>query len=242
MATEFFKNFPEIGYKLSNGKTILIKDFFRKSKIEQEAVNQIIEYSLYQLEEGERPDVAATKIYGNPHLHWTFFLVNDLENYYDWHKDSVAFEKYIDKKYPGQLAIASQSTDILSRKATISDNTNKFLLGEKVTSISGEGRVVLVEPAKNRIAIDGKGFVANETITGKVSTRSFVPTSVIDHRDGVAYYKNGNLRKNTESSGFTAVTMYDDEFEKNEAKRSIKIISPQALPAILRKFEQIMSA
>ena len=197
---------------------------------------------MYELEEGERPDVAATKLYGNPHLHWTFFLVNDIENYYDWHKDSFAFEKYINKKYPGQLAIASQSTDILSRKTTISDTTNKFLLGEKVTSASGEGRVILVEPDKNRIAIDGEGFVANETITGKVSTKSFVPTSVINHRDGVAYYKNGNLRKNTESSGYTAVTMYDDEFEKNEAKRSIKIISPQALPSILRKFEQVMSA
>ena len=46
MALEFFKNFPEIGYKLSDGRTILIKDFFRKSKIEQEAVNSIIEYSL----------------------------------------------------------------------------------------------------------------------------------------------------------------------------------------------------
>ena len=242
MALEFFKNFPEIGYKLSDGRTILIKDFFRKSKIEQEAVNSIIEYYMYELEEGERPDVAATKLYGNPHLHWTFFLVNDIENYYDWHKDSFTFEKYISKKYPGQIAIASQSTDILSRKTTISDTTNKFLLGEKVTSASGEGRVILVEPEKNRIAIDGEGFVANETITGKVSTKSFVPTSVINHRDGVAYYKNGNLRKNTESSGYTAVTMYDDEFEKNEAKRSIKIISPQALPAILRKFEQIMSA
>ena len=242
MALEFFKNFPEIGYKLSDGRTILIKDFFRKSKIEQEAVNSIIEYSLYELEEGERPDVAATKLYGNPHLHWTFFLVNDIENYYDWHKDSFTFEKYISKKYPGQIAIASQSTDILSRKTTISDTTNKFLLGEKVTSASGEGRVILVEPEKNRIAIDGEGFVANETITGKVSNKSFVPTSVINHRDGVAYYKNGNLKKNTESSGYTAVTMYDDEFEKNEAKRSIKIISPQALPAILRKFEQIMSA
>ena len=242
MALEFFKNFPEIGYQLSDGRTILIKDFFRKSKIEQEAVNSIIEYSLYELEDGERPDIAATKLYGNPHLHWTFFLVNDIENYYDWHKDSIAFEKYINKKYPGQLAIASQSTDILARKTTISDSTNKFLLGEKVTSVSGEGRVILVEPDKNRIAIDGKGFVANETITGKVSTKSFVPISVINHRDGVAYYKNENLRKNTESSGYTAVTMYDDEFEKNETKRSIKIISPQALPSILRKFEQIMSA
>ena len=241
MAVEFFRNFPEITYNLSDGRTILIKDFFRKSKVEQDAVNSLIDYSLYELSDGERPDVVATKLYGNPHLHWTLFLVNDIENYYDWHKDTESFEKYIDKKYPGQLAIASQSTDIVARKTTISDTTNKFLLGEKVTSASGEGRVILVEPDKNRIAIEGKGFVANETITGKVSTKSFVPTSVINHRDGVAYYKNGDLKKNTEASGYTAVTMYDDEFEKNEMKRNIKVISSSVMPSLLRKFEKIMS-
>ena len=241
MAVEFFRNFPEITYNLSDGRTILIKDFFRKSKVEQDDVNSLIDYSLYELSDGERPDVVATKLYGNPHLHWTFFLVNDIENYYDWHKDTESFEKYIDKKYPGQLAIASQSTDIVARKTTISDTTNKFLLGEKVTSASGEGRVILVEPDKNRIAIEGKGFVANETITGKVSTKSFVPTSVINHRDGVAYYKNGDLKKNTEASGYTAVTMYDDEFEKNEKKRNIKVISSSIMPSLLRKFEKIMS-
>ena len=73
-------------------------------------------------------------------MHWTFFLVNDIENYYDWYKDQQTFERYINKKYPGQLAIASQSTDIVARKTTASDTTNKFLLGEKVTSASGEGK------------------------------------------------------------------------------------------------------
>ena len=68
--------------------------------------------------EGDRPDVTAAKLYGNPDLHWTFFLVNDIENYYDWYKDQQTFERYINKKYPGQLAIASQSTDIVARKTT----------------------------------------------------------------------------------------------------------------------------
>ena len=34
MAKEFFKNFPEIQYKLDSGKIVTIKDFFRKSSIE----------------------------------------------------------------------------------------------------------------------------------------------------------------------------------------------------------------
>ena len=242
MALEFFKNFPEITYDLSDGRTVLIKDFFRKSKIEKEAVNSIIEYSLYEIEEGDRPDILATKLYGSPHLHWTFFLVNDIENYYDWHKDSQTFERYIAKKYPGQIATANASTDIVDRKTGASDSANKFLLGEKVTSASGEGRVILVEPEHNRIAIDGKGFVANETITGKVSTKSFVPASVVNHQDGVSYYKKDNLKKNTSSEGYTSVSMYDDEFEKNESKRNIKVIAPGIMPDILIKFEHIMRA
>ena len=239
MASQFFQNFPEIQYQL-DGKVIYIKDFFRKSRIEQDAVNSIIEYNYYELEEGERPDIAATKLYGNGDLHWTFFLVNDFQNYYDWFKDVTSFESYISKKYPGQIAIASQSTDIVARKTSVGDVSNKSLLGEKVTSVSGEGRVILVEPEHNRIAIDGEGFVANETITGKVSTKSFTPTSVIDHKDGVAYYKNGSLRKNTESSGYTSVTNYDDEYEKNEAKRKIKIISPVIINNVVSRFEKVM--
>ena len=85
MANQFFKNFPEIQYKIqdSNGvdKFVTIKDFFRKSRIEQAAVTNVIDYTYYELEDGERPDVAATKLYGNPDLHWTFFLVNEIENY-----------------------------------------------------------------------------------------------------------------------------------------------------------------
>lgn len=239
MATQFFRNFPELSYQL-DGKVIFIKDFFRKSRIEQESVKALVEYTYYELQEGERPDVTASKLYGNGDLHWTFFLVNDFQNYYDWYKSSQEFESYIGKKYPGQIAIASSTTDIVARKTSVGDTTNKFLLGEKVTSVSGEGRVILVEPEHKRIVIDGEGFVANESITGKVSTKSFTPTSVVDHRDGVAYYKNGDLRKNTETSGYTSVSNYDDEFLKNEDKRKIKIISPRAIQSVVRRFEKIM--
>ena len=103
MANEFFKNFPKIQYKMDDGKIIFIKDWFRKSKIEQDAVNSLVEYTHYEVKEGDRPDVVATKLYGNPDLHWTFFLVNDFENYYDWYMDNEIFAKYLDKKYHGQF-------------------------------------------------------------------------------------------------------------------------------------------
>ena len=67
-----------------------------------------------------------------------------------------------------------------------------------------------------------------------------MPTSVINHRDGVAYYKKDNLRRNSESSGYTQVTMYDDEYDKNEEKRKIKVISPAIIDRIVKRFEKVM--
>ena len=48
--------------------------FFRKSKIEQESVNSIIDYQFYELKDGERPDIVAHRLYGSSKLHWTFFF------------------------------------------------------------------------------------------------------------------------------------------------------------------------
>ena len=77
MAQEFFKNFPEMQYKLDSGKIVTIKDFFRKSSIEPTAQEAIIDYTFYELSEGDRPDIVASKLYGDPDLHWVFFLVNE---------------------------------------------------------------------------------------------------------------------------------------------------------------------
>ena len=235
MTNRYFQNFPEINYNLESEKIVTIKDFFRKSKIEQNAVDSLVSYDLYELTEGERPDIAAARLYGDQNLHWTFFLVNDIENYFDWYKDSATFERHINKKYPGKLAVGTQSTDILT-------SSSKFLMGEKVTSVSAEGRIIEVSPLEKRICIEDGDFVANELITGSVSGKTFTPTSVVEQRDGIKFYKNADgLRANTELSGYTGVTFYEDELELNENKRFIKYIDPALINSVVSRFGQIMS-
>ena len=94
MSNKLFKNIPDIQYKL-NDKLVTVKDYFRKAKIDSAKLDSIIEYELYDLGDGERPDVLATKLYGDGDLHWVFFLVNEIDNYYDWYKDSETFNNYI---------------------------------------------------------------------------------------------------------------------------------------------------
>ena len=132
MAKEFFKNFPEMQYKLDDGKIITIKDFFRKSNIEGAAREAVVNYTLHELQEGDRPDVLASKLYGNGDLHWTFFLVNDFDNYYDWWKDQITFENYINHKYKGKYFVCDSVSDIVS-------STSKFLLGESITGTNSRG-------------------------------------------------------------------------------------------------------
>jgi len=52
MSNRYFQNFPEINYNLESEKIVTIKDFFRKSKIEQNAVDALVSYDLYELTEG----------------------------------------------------------------------------------------------------------------------------------------------------------------------------------------------
>ena len=77
MANELYKNFPEVQYTLSNGKIVTIKDFFRKAKLETSQLNDLIDYTWYEIQEGERPDVIASKLYGNGDLHLSLIHISE---------------------------------------------------------------------------------------------------------------------------------------------------------------------
>jgi len=236
MSNQLFKNFPEIQYTLSTGKIVTIKDFFRKSMIEREAVNSVISYTYYEIQDGERPDVVADRLYGDSELHWTFFLVNNMDNYYQWHKDNVTFENYINEMYPEYWLTASDSTDIVS-------STNKFLLGEIIESSLQQGNVISVQPTFNRIGVAGGSWNANDIVTGKVSGKSFTVSSAVRGPDGIDHYVNSEgLKRNTSDTGFTPVTYYTHDYEQNEANRKIKVIRPEYIRRVVSEFEKVMAS
>ena len=238
MSNQLYKNFPELTYTLNAVKIITIKDFFRKAKIETSALDTVIEYQYYEILDGERPDIVASKLYGDGDLHWTFFLVNDFDNYYDWYMDMATFTTYMDDTYEGQNLIASLSTDIVSA-------SSKFLLGEGVTSNVGgkKADIIDINPMHKRITVVGDTIGVGEVITG--SGKSFTVQSVSEHRDGVHHYVDAKEHMRTfgadEPATWTPVTHYTVEDEANEKKRQIKIIRPNRIRRVLQEFERIMS-
>ena len=60
----------------------------------------------YDVEDGERPEHVAYKIYGDTNYFWIVCLMNNIENvYYDWPLSSVVFEQYLKDKYTNPEAI-----------------------------------------------------------------------------------------------------------------------------------------
>jgi hypothetical protein len=258
MSNKLFENFPSIQYTLNTGEIVRVKDFFRKAKVEAKALDSIIEYQYYEILEGERPDIVASKIYGDGDLHWTFWLVNDWDNYYDWFMDYQTFENYMAEKFQGQNLIVENSSDIVTTPTydttlVSTDNPlghkhdNKILIGETLTSGTKEVSVLSVDPTFNRVVVQGDSIEANDVMVSKTNLNlgtnlSFTVESVSDAKDGVHHYKDsvGN-RRTYGGTGYTAVTHYTEEYEENELKRQIKIIRPQRIRRVLREFERIMS-
>ena len=259
MANQIFQNFPNLQYTLNTGKVVTIKDFFRKAKVETSALDSVIEYQYYEILEGERPDIVAAKLYGDSDLHWTFFLVNDFDNYYDWFMDFEVFENYIAEKYQGQNLIVANSSDIVKTPTydttlVSTDNPlgwkhdNKILIGETLTSGTKEVSVLSVDPTYNRVIVQGDTIEANDVMVSSTNLSlgenlSFTVQSVSDAKDGIHHYVDSAGHKRTYGgSGWTEVTNYTEEYEENEKKRQIKIISPNRIRPVLREFERIMSS
>ena len=63
----------------------------------------------YLIQEGERPEGIANRLYGRPSYAYILLLSNNIHNLYDeWPKDSETFKKYIIEKYGSITAARSQ--------------------------------------------------------------------------------------------------------------------------------------
>ena len=237
MAKGFFKHIPNINYDFkSDGKYYQAKDLFRKVSTWSYLQEGVSGYNYYRITQGERPDVVASKLYGDATLYWTFFLVNEnLQDFNDWPKSAQYFNKYMDRKYSGKCLVAASSTDIVS-------SLSKFQLGEKVSqSSSGAfGFVTEVNPTHKRITLNS---IEGTFTTGTVSTEDITSctiTSIQNERDAVNHYTDSNELKTTVSTGNTVVTNEEHELNLNEDKFTIRYIEPRYIARVVSEFIELV--
>lgn len=239
MAEKYFKHYPTIDFDVKNdGELIEAKDIFRNIRVRDNSDEAVTGYEYYYINDQDRPDVLATKLYGDATLYWLFWMVNDqFATYNDWPKSQSILERFIARKYSGKALVSNQQSDI------VSSSDSKFLQGEKVvgSTSSAFGYVTKIDPTNKQLILnDVQGvFQVNETVTGSQSSKSFTLSSVRNFSDSPHHYINSDGNKTT-SETTTMVTNSEYEQTLNDSKRNIRYIKTDFVPQLLREFKSMI--
>tara|TARA_Y100000114_G_scaffold73374_1_gene67229 strand:- start:4599 stop:5522 length:924 start_codon:yes stop_codon:yes gene_type:complete len=131
----FFNNFPNTKYDFEGqGKLQNIKNIFRSVRALPEFIDEFTGYKLYDVINGERPDIVSQKLYGRPDFYWTFFVVNDFlhDGYRAWPMSQEDLLQYFDTHYEGFVITTDPKIvpDADGLDTIVDSIAGKFDLGE----------------------------------------------------------------------------------------------------------------
>tara|TARA_R110002012_G_scaffold214578_2_gene385657 strand:- start:598 stop:1632 length:1035 start_codon:yes stop_codon:yes gene_type:complete len=88
----YFKTFPKTTYSLEGYENTEVIDVLKRTRFTFDSSFSKRSYTQYTLEQGDTPDIIASKVYGSPEWWWLVLLFNDITNPF--------IEKYNDKTDP----------------------------------------------------------------------------------------------------------------------------------------------
>lgn len=124
----FFTPFPKVNYDIKkNGKLETITNIMMRFKIVDKLKNERANYFDYTVQDGDRPDVVASKLYDRPELDWLILMINNIvDPFYDWPLSSFLLEQFIRDKY-GSISTAQATVHeyrkILNDHSVLFDGT-----------------------------------------------------------------------------------------------------------------------
>ena len=110
----YFRELPNISYisrlpdASSNEEYITVKNLFKRAKLRTDIVNIITAFNYYQVEDNQRPEVVASKLYGDPELDWVILITNNITNVRDqWPLCNNDLYNYMIDKYDTEEALSN---------------------------------------------------------------------------------------------------------------------------------------
>lgn len=102
----YFNELPFVQYpskfkdQSSNQDYSLVRNIFRRAKIQERIANYSTAFNYYQIKDNERPDELAEKFYGDPELDWVILITNNIINFESqWPLSNNSLYEYLIDKY-----------------------------------------------------------------------------------------------------------------------------------------------
>ena len=211
----YFEELPEISYisRLVNSNRnedrILVKNIFKRAKLRTDIESAITAFNYYQIEEGERPDTLAKKIYDNEELDWVILITNNITNVRDqWPLSNNDLNSYMLDKYGSEENLTKVHH---YETKEIRDSSNRLIMkgglvvGEEfqfeynsIVGVSSTGNIynrVTTNPDNARSQVTNYEYENkknDEKRKIKILKREFVPVIITDLRNIMRYDKSSS--------------------------------------------------
>jgi hypothetical protein len=208
---KYFNNFPKVDYALETpNKFDFVTNIVSRFGIDDKLKENTSIYYEYSVEDGETPEILASKYYDSPELHWVILAMNDIvDPQFDWPLTYSQFNEYVDTKYSANNYADTANTGVpglsyAQKLYTQNDPYTQAAYYKVVTQTVGDTVTV------NKYKVDANTY-ANNTLMGLTGSRG----NIIEFYDGTII----TIRITKETQ-----TFYDYERGLNENKRNIKML------------------
>lgn len=165
---QFFRYFPQTPYTFvgadGRASVVDVTNITAHIKIMERLRSNITVFYDYLVQDGERPDTVAEKVYGSVNHTWLVLLLNNIFSLFDWPLNSEEFIAFVTEKYgtlaKAQACIYYRTVD--NYKVDL-DTYNSLPVGQQGVSITAFDEEFNVNEAKRSIRVVPVQFVGSLT-------------------------------------------------------------------------------
>lgn len=131
----YFSYFPKGLYDLKgDGNEKLVTNLMKRVKVRSKVLDQASLYDLYDIPEGESPEITSLKHFGSTYYHWVILMTNNItDRFYGWPLSVYEFEQYVNDKYDNPDATHHYEID-QSSGSTLSNGPSDYSYKIEVNS------------------------------------------------------------------------------------------------------------
>lgn len=124
---KYFNTLPKVVTTDNNNNNIILTNLLARVNVIPELLKNPLLYYSYDIQEGETPEIIASKYYGSPDNFWIIMFFNQLlDPEWDWPLSYANFSAYITDKY-GSAAAAQSQIARYEKIITISDSLSNVV-------------------------------------------------------------------------------------------------------------------
>ncbi len=103
------KGLPNLLYNFGSSAVdpqfLVTKNLWRRAALLREYKSSVAMFNEYIVQDGEKPEDIALRLYKNPFYNWVLLVINDITNYHEqWPRSSQQLQEYCNSKYDNPSA------------------------------------------------------------------------------------------------------------------------------------------